>query len=399
LKPGISKAEVEELQSEISNLFHSGELNFENLDLTISIIRSKFSGEDKDIEQVFNALNSQKETFRGLNTGNKHQREDSIQQNFFTGMRAGKFPEYLKENLVGQEIALEEATNRLWTEFLTRPIHQPIRMILQGIPGVGKSEFSQLVASYFNIPQVSIDTASLQSHHEASSLLLGSGRGIVQSYMPGKLETMAKHHESCVVEVADLDHCEPEVRGFVADLFLHILETGFAQTATGETISCANLIIIFTINLPGGKDESVLKGLGFNSQVSTGEILNRTLKEMKAMFSGAFVSRVGNPILFKPFSLDEKVAIMEMALNNSMRTSLQNIKSGIGKIKITPGIGSFFIPQIEMLDQGLGARGIYDLARKVITDIISENFDKVKDSSADMLTLKLNKSDQLVINL
>lgn len=398
-KPAISKPDIEKLKTNILGLFQSGELNFENLDIIVSIVRRKFTGVELNVEQIFKIFKSQKETFRGLNTGRKQFRDESIQQNFFNGMQAGKFPEFLKKNLVGQEEALEEATERLWTEFLTRPLNQPIRMILQGIPGVGKSEFSQCVADYFNIPQVSIDTASLQSHHEASSLLLGSGRGIVQSYMPGKLETMAKHHESCVVEVADLDHCEPGVRGFIADLFLHILQTGYAQTATGETISCANLIIIFTINLPGGKDESVLKGLGFNSEINSEEIKSRTLKEMKAMFSSAFVSRIGNPILFKPFCMDEKVAIMEIALEKSLHTSIQNLRAPIGEISIPSGIGNVFSSQIEMIDQGLGARGIYDLARKIVTELVSENFDKIKNSSTDVLKLSLNKSNQIIINL
>jgi len=272
-------------------------------------------------------------------------------------------------------------------------------MILQGISGVGKSAFSLCVGDHFNIPHVSIDTASLQSHHEASSLLLGSGRGIVQSYMPGKLETMAKHHEGCVVEIADLDHCEPSVRGFIADLFLHILDDGYAQTATGETISCANLIFIFTINLPGGKDESVLKGLGFNSELSANDILNRTLKEIKGMFSGAFVSRVGNPILFKPFSPDEKALIFEMALGKSFRISLQNIKSEIIEVHIPSGIGQMMLPQIELLDQGLGARGIYDMARETVTALVSEHFEKMINTTEKAMTIKMDTSDQLIINI
>jgi hypothetical protein len=394
-----TKARQLQVTAMVMDLFHSGELTTANMDVLPSLIKGMVSDSNKKPEEILSVLTAQKETFRGLNIRNKQPRHKTIQQWFFQAMQSGEFPKFLQQKLVGQDKALKIATQRLWTEFLTRPAKQPVRMLLQGIPGVGKSEFSQCVAEFFGIPHVSIDTASLQSHQEASSLLLGSGRGLVQSYLPGKLETMAKHHDGCVAEVADLDHCQPSVRGFVADLFLHIMENGYAQTATGETISCASLILMFTINLPGGKDETVLKGLGFNSDISEEEILGRTQKEIKSLFSGAFASRVGNPVIFKPFSTDEKVGIMEMALKKSLRISMQNIQPKPIEIALLPGAGVSLLPKIEALDQGLGARGIYDLARELVTTMVSKNFEVLRQFNENQLKVKINKNNELIIQI
>ncbi|MCD4737066.1 MAG: hypothetical protein K8R53_13565, partial [Bacteroidales bacterium] len=221
--------------------------------------------------------------------------------------------------------------------------------------------------------------------HEASTLLLGSGRGIVQSYMPGKLEMIAKHHKGYVVEVADLDHCAPEARSFISALFLHILETGCAQTATGEKISCANLIIIFSINLPGGKDEMVLKGMGFNNMLSQNDIVMDTTKEIKRLFSSAGVGRLGLPIIFMPFSWEEKIQILELALNKSLKTSLINLKINESKAGLISGTGQKVSDLLETIDHSLGARGIYDLAGELVTNLVRENLDQITVNSGKLL--------------
>lgn len=387
------------IRGNMMKLYKSGELKSDNLDLMYPLVKSNIKGEEAEFPLTFDLLSSLRESFRGLRVKASRKRDDNLQQKFFIEMRSGSFQAYLAENLIGQQFALDEAVRRLWSEFLTRPATQPVRMVLQGTPGTGKSEFSLRVAEYFKIPHVSIDTASMQSHHEASSLLLGSGRGIVQSYMPGKLEVMAKHHEGCVVECADLDHCEPSIRGYIADLFLHILDKGYAQTATGETISCANLIIIFTINLPGGKDETVLKGMGFNSVVSREEVLSRTVKEIKAMFSGAFVSRTGRPILFKPFSTDEKAAIFEMALHKSIATSLANMKSDISEVIVSEGVGLTILQDVELPDEAAGARGLYDLAREKATDLVVANFERIISPGGNILEISVDEANQLLITV
>ena len=141
-----------------------------------------------------------------------------------------------------------------------------MRYCAEGTPATGKSESTVLLAEWLGIPYICIDAASMSSSHTAAAQLLGSGRGIVGSYQSGRLEQAAKHHAGAVIEVSDLDHAVPEVRAAMADLFLQILENGEAQSATGAMFSCANLIFVFTMNLPGGQDAKVHQGIGFQKQ-------------------------------------------------------------------------------------------------------------------------------------
>ena len=395
-KEPVKKESKSIIAGRINALFERGILSLENLDLINPLVNNLIADPDNDPEKFALTLKSSRETFRGLNTGQRKKRNEDIQSTFVETMTNGGFVVYLQEHLVGQKEALAKADQRLRTEFLTRPAYQPVRMLLQGIPGVGKSEFCKCLSNFFDVPHVSIDTASLQSHHEASSLLLGSGRGIVQSYMPGKLEMMARHHKGCIVEVADLDHCPSGVRAFIADLFLHILENGYAQTATGETISCANLIIVFTINLPGDRDEMVLKGLGFNSMLSEGDIIRKTTKEIKSMFSGAFISRVGLPVIFKPFGEKEKAGIMEMALRKSLLVCLENIGGQNAKVNVATGTGEKLLPAINELEEGMGARAIYDMARQMVSVEIVRHIEGLLREGSKTITISV-KNQQLNI--
>jgi hypothetical protein len=394
---GVTDAALKEITATVMQLISSGDLNGANIDLIRSLVRSRIAGKD-ELTAFFKTLTAKKESFRGLNVFSRHNRNAAIQQRMLNALLSGSLIPFLSTNLVGQEAAIAEFDARLRTDVMCRSQHQPIRVLLQGIPGTGKSQVCELLAKYLDVPHVMIDTASLQSQHNASSLLLGSGRGIVMSHMPGKLETIAQHHDGVVVEIADLDHCIPEVRGFLGDLFLHILETGLAQTATGETISCSQVVFIFTINLPRGMDSQVLKkGLGFNATVNAAEILSRTMKEIKAMFSGAFVSRVGLPVLFKAFTEDDKADIMEMAIARNATTSLENILVSTREIVVVSGTGKKFLERIHRLDSSLGARIIYDLARSLVADLVLENIASLKSVSTPIEISAIN-ADKLIMH-
>jgi ATP-dependent Clp protease ATP-binding subunit ClpA len=232
---------------------------------------------------------------------------------------------FSKRDLIGQENALADLHKRLYTEALTRPAHQPIRYCAQGTPGNGKSESTILLARKLGIPYVNIDAASMTDFHTASAQLLGSSRGLVGSYQAGRLESIAREHQGAVVEVSDLDHALPHVRAPLADLFLQLLESGEAQSANGSRFSCANLILAFTINLPDGKDESVRRRFGFGPALEEEEIQGRINKEVKSLFSSAFLSRIGEPILFRELNKSALAEITKKAAIKAIDTALERL--------------------------------------------------------------------------
>ena len=217
---------------------------------------------------------------------------------------------------------LTALANRLQNESLMRPDHQPLCYCAQGTPATGKSQSARLIAEFLGIPYVNIDAASIPDFYTASAQLLGSGRGIVNSYQAGRLEQAAKHYKGVLIEVSDLDHAKPQVRSSLADLFLQALENGEAQSATGEMFSVANCIFAFTINLPEGMDETIRKSIGFGEGPSENQIMKDVIRAVKGLFSSAFISRIGTPILFDPLSGNDVTEILVRGIHTSAELAL-----------------------------------------------------------------------------
>lgn len=367
-------------------------------DLIPAIVKSQIQQQSTSDNYLNNLLNKN-ESFRGLPVHVQQKRNKGLQEKLLEGMRSGKLKDFLNTNLIGQEEAIESLVEKLWSELLSRPMYQPVQMLIQGTSGIGKSEASRLIAKYLNINHISIDTASFQSHHEASSMLLGSGRGIVQSYLPGKLELAANHHNGCLIEIADLDHCIRNMAGYFSDLWMHILQNGYAQSANGELIFCGNLILVFTINLPGGKDLMLYRGMGFNNTPDKQTIKKGVTKEIKNLFSPAFVGRLGEPVLFQPIPSEKLSELFELALTKTTAISLENLGIAKKEIYLSKGIGSHYISTLNDLEISSGARAVYELARKLLTNMIQNNMEKLQDPGIKSITLFPSNNDEISVKL
>jgi ATP-dependent Clp protease ATP-binding subunit ClpA len=274
---------------------------------------------------------------------------------------------YLKTHLVGQDEAIEQFAAKLTEESLTRPLHQPLRLCLQGTPATGKSESTILLAQFLGVPYINIDAASIPDFYVASAQLLGSGRGIVGSHKAGRLEEAAKHHTAVVIEISDMDHANNNVRAALADLFLQVLSSGQAQAASGNMFSCANLILIFTINLPKGKDESLRKpGIGFNNFPTQKDIRSGVAKEVKSLFSSAFLSRIGNPVLYTTLQGDSLKLIAERSMKNALQSAAERLNKSVKEILVENCATESIVNALENLDS-FGARLINDVARNHIS--------------------------------
>lgn len=339
------------------------------------------------------------ETLAGLSPRPRVGRTPTIQEHFTLRLTDPGLYSCFRERLLGQDQALKDVCCRLQSEVLTRPPHQPLRYCAEGTPATGKSESAILVAEWLGIPYLNIDAASMPSSHTAASQLLGSGRGIVGSHQSGRLEQAAKHHAGAVIEVSDLDHAVPEARTAMADLFLQILETGEAQSATGAMFSCANLIFVFTMNLPGGQDAKVHQGIGFQRQRDNREIRQRVVSELKTVLSGAFLSRIGSPILFEPLEGEALVAIVARALQAALQAAARRMHLPIRRVVVPPEAARRVLVSLESSVTAFGARTILEHGRALAAQAIldrqrqGENFKgktvEVTASPLGELSLKL----------
>ncbi len=317
------------------------------------------------------------ETLSGLSHKPRGGRSRHVQDRFTRNLLDPDLLDYFKEHLFAQDSALEQLVGRLQMECLTRPVWQPFRYCAQGTPATGKSESAVLLAQRLEVPYINFDAASIPDFYIASAQLLGSGRGIVGSHQSGRLEQAAKHHIGAVIEISDLDHAVPQVRSALGDLFLQVLETGEAQSASGAMFSCANLIFAFTINLPDGLDENVRKGLGFNNDPSETEVQKRVSTEIKRTFSSAFLSRIGTPILFEPLSGDALAVIVERIITNSIKTSAERTGLEIDSLHLAKGLGVKVMNTLEASLLSYGARAIIEhgrnLAAQAFIDWLRQN--------------------------
>ena len=314
------------------------------------------------------SINNLSETMGGLGNKQRAVRLPHVQERFIEVLTDPGLFDYFRSQILAQDKALHEFCDRLSMEALTRSAHQPIRLCSQGTPGTGKSQSAKMLAEKLNIPFMNIDAASIPDFYTASAQMLGSGRGIVGSHQSGRLEQAAKQSTGVILEISDLDHASTQVRQALADLFLQVLETGEAQSATGSMFSCANVIFIFTINLPDGLDETVRKGFGFENIPSDSEIRKSVDTHIKQMFSGAFLSRIGSPILFDILSGDTLAIIIERTVLESLQLSFQRAHMQVKEISLANGLGKSVLTRMNKNITSYGARIIIDEARALAAE-------------------------------
>lgn len=361
-------------------------------------IKNRTSGRKQDVSEsaiYLSKMEKLTETLAGLNTESRAARSPLVQNRFTQKLTGSGLVGFFKSELLAQDEALENLAARLHSEVLTRPLHQPIRYFCQGTPSTGKSQSAVLLARFLNIPFLNIDAASLPDYYTASSQLLGSARGIVGSHKSGRLEQAAKHHTGAVVEISDLDHAVPSVRSVFADLFLQVLETGEAQSSTGAMFSCANLIFAFTINLPGGLDEEIRRGFGFNNSPGSSEIKKRVVSEIKNMFSTAFLSRIGDPILFAPLEGEALEKIIENELSKSSRTAFERMNMGIREIKMEKELGRNVLAGYAGNITVLGARALLEYARHLVSRAVLNFFREKKSYPGGVLRISFTEDHSL----
>lgn len=309
-------------------------------------------------------LGRHQETLGGLRSGPGAARWPWFQERLereFADMHA---LDVLQAELVGQESALTELVRRLQAEAYTQPLHQPPVWLAEGTVGTGKSASAEKLAALLELPLVRVNGAGFAGIHTAVAQLLGSGRGIVGSQHAGRLEQAAK--TGALLEVSDLDHATPSVRSYLGDLFLELLESGQAVSSWGRPFCCSNLVICFSINLPAGGDERIGRSLGFGAAPDRREQRARVAEHVRQLVSSAFLSRVGQPIVFEPLSPASLAHIAERQLRRAVQTATQRAGFGDVSVALEPGVGRCMVNGLGRGLASYGARGLDGRARQAV---------------------------------
>jgi ATP-dependent Clp protease ATP-binding subunit ClpC len=204
--------------------------------------------------------------------------------------------QYLKQNIVLQDEAIEQLSSGLQTAFLLfGKRKKPLATFLfLGPTGVGKTETAKLLADYFfetDNALIRFDMSLYQSKNDIAKLVGDSTANI-----PGLLTQLVREKPYSVLLLDELEKASREL----LNIFLTILDEGYFTDGSGKKVNCQNLIIIATSN--AGADQIYKKikneGLNFSWSIFQKEILELVISNK--IFTPEFINRFDGIIVYKP---------------------------------------------------------------------------------------------------
>lgn len=280
---------------------------------------------------------------------------------------------HLKNNIVGQDIAVDAIVNALKrSQAGLSDLDRPLGVFLfAGSSGVGKTHLANTLHTYlfgYDNPMVRIDCGEFQHKHE-NQKLIGSPPGYVGHDEGGQLVNLVKQNPYTVVLLDEVEKAHPDLW----NTFLRVFDDGILTDGKGEVVDFRNTIIIMTTNLGNDKTtEHLLSGgTGFTKDIAykigTKVIPERSILErntndaIKKHFKPEFLNRIDKIVIFNYLSEQdcERIARLEMSVivtklskkgfqieySNNVINGL--IEKGIDSIRGARGLAQIRRDQIE----------------------------------------------------
>ncbi len=226
----------------------------------------------------------------------------------------------LHQRLIGQDEAVKAVSKairraRVGLKNPNRPIAS---FIFSGPTGVGKTELTKALATYFfgsEEAMIRLDMSEFMERHTVSKLI-GSPPGYVGFNEGGQLTEAVRRRPYTVVLFDEIEKAHPDV----FNLLLQLLEDGRLTDSKGRTVDFKNTLIIMTSNIGSKVIEKGGGGLGFEFSGENAEenqynrIKSLVNEELKQYFRPEFLNRLDEIIVFRQLSRDEVKDIAEIML-------------------------------------------------------------------------------------
>ena len=305
--------------------------------------------------------------------------------------------ETLHQRLIGQDEAVKAVSRairraRVGLKNPNRPIAS---FIFSGPTGVGKTELTKSLASYFfgsEEAMIRLDMSEFMERHTVSKLI-GSPPGYVGFNEGGQLTEAVRRRPYTVVLFDEIEKAHPDV----FNLLLQLLEDGRLTDSKGRTVDFKNTLIIMTSNIGSKVIEKGGGGLGFEFAGGDAEETNynriRSLvnEELKQYFRPEFLNRLDEIIVFRQLSRDEVKEISEIMLKEVF-TRMQ--EKGI-TLTVTEAFKERLVD--EGYNPSYGARPLRRAVMRLLEDSLAEEFLSGRIGEGDTALVDVDDDKQVVI--
>ncbi|NJL97590.1 MAG: ATP-dependent Clp protease ATP-binding subunit [Synechococcaceae cyanobacterium SM2_3_2] len=296
--------------------------------------------------------------------------------------------ETLHQRIIGQEEAVRAISRairraRVGLKNPNRPIAS---FIFSGPTGVGKTELTKALASYFfgsEASMIRLDMSEYMERHTVSKLI-GSPPGYVGYNEGGQLTEAVRRRPYTVVLFDEIEKAHPDV----FNLLLQILEDGRLTDAKGRTVDFKNTLLVMTSNIGSKVIEKGGGSLGFefndnDADASYNRIRNLVNEELKQYFRPEFLNRLDEVIVFRQLNKDEVKQIADLLL--------KEVFDRMAEKKILLSVTDSFKDLIvdEGYNPSYGARPLRRAIQRLLEDILAEEIlsGRVKEGSSAVLDL------------
>ena len=226
----------------------------------------------------------------------------------------------IHERLVDQEEAVKAVSDairrsRAGLQDTKRPIGS---FIFLGSTGVGKTELARALAEFLFNDENALVRIDMSEYMESFSVsrLIGAPPGYVGYEEGGQLTEAVRRKPYSVVLLDEIEKAHSEA----LNVLLQLLDDGRLTDGKGRTVNFRNTIVIMTSNLGSHLIQEKVQDLNENNRDEImGELRVRLFEMLKKTIRPEFLNRIDEIILFKPLTISDIKAIVDLQLKSLMK--------------------------------------------------------------------------------
>ena len=302
----------------------------------------------------------------------------------------------LHQRIIGQEDAVKAVSRairraRVGLKNPNRPIAS---FIFSGPTGVGKTELTKALATYFfgsEDAMIRLDMSEYMERHTVSKLI-GSPPGYVGYNEGGQLTEAVRRRPYTVVLFDEIEKAHPDI----FNMLLQILEDGRLTDAKGRTVDFKNTLLIMTSNIGSKVIEKGGGGLGFEFADNQAESQYNRIKslvneELKNYFRPEFLNRLDEIIVFRQLNKEEVKDIAEILLTEVFaRLTEQEIS-----LEVTDKFKERLIE--EGFNPAYGARPLRRAIMRLLEDVLAEEILSGRVGEGDVAMVDVDEEGKIKV--